>query len=62
MRRYGDVGIFGKKSNDHIINVLPSGSERPQFVELTEDRPLLLLSVYLHCKGSMDRYLAFADY
>ena len=30
-------------------------------MELKADRPLLILSVHLPCKGSRDNYLEFAD-
>ena len=62
-RGYGGVVVLWRKGIDHIINDLPDGGERIQYVELKADRPLLILSVYLPCKGSTYayNYLEFTD-
>ena len=64
-RGYGGVGILWKQSLDNRVNVLPDGNERIQCVELTtNERPLLIVSVYLPSKGrssNIDEYRECVD-
>ena len=51
---YGEVGVLWKKNIDHLITVLPEGGKRIQCVLLKADRPMLIVSVFMPCKGVTD--------
>ena len=50
-RGYGGVGILWKKQIDHRIRTCQDGGNRIQCVEVKENSPLLLISVYMPCRG-----------
>ena len=61
-RGYGGVGILWNNSLDSQITVLPDGGNRVQCVELkTKHKPLLLISVYLPCRGKSTTSDEFKD-
>jgi exonuclease III len=61
-RGYGGTGILWKKELDHLINVIDIGNERIQCVEFTgSSRKLLLVSVYMPCKGPQNHVLEFQE-
>ena len=60
-RGYGDVGILWKKEIDHLISVLPDGGNRLQCVTVKAKKPILLVSVYMPCKGVTDKYGCFLE-
>ena len=61
-RGYGGVGVLWKKKQiDHLIRVCQEGGNRIQCVELKGDNPLLLISVYMPCRGLTDNLEDFND-
>ena len=50
-RGYGGTAVLWKRGIDHLIVVLPDGGNRIQCVELRGAESLLLISVYMPCKG-----------
>ena len=50
-RGYGGTTVFWKRGIDHLIVVLPDGGNRIRCVELRGAEPLLIISVYMPCKG-----------
>lgn len=60
-RGYGGVAVLWKDNIDHLINKLPEGGNRIQCVELATDEPLLLISVYMPCKGLRENVDEFQD-
>jgi hypothetical protein len=58
----GFTGIFWKKELDHLINVIDIGNERIQCVEfMGSSRKLLIVSVYMPCKGPQNHVLEFQE-
>jgi exonuclease III len=51
-RGHGGVAIMWKKTLDNFITPLTIGNERIQCVELSGKKNVILISVYLPCKGS----------
>lgn len=61
-RGYGGVGILWRKTLDHIVKVIPLGGERIQCVELiVGPKPILVMSVYMPCKGHCENVVEFID-
>ena len=60
-RGYGGVGILWKKQIDHLIRICHEGGNRIQCVELKGQRPMLLVSVYMPCRGINDNLEDFND-
>ncbi|CAG2239127.1 unnamed protein product [Mytilus edulis] len=60
-RGYGGTAILWKKHLDSIISPLTIGNERIQGIEVTSDPNLIILSVYLPCKGSSQHLSDFQD-
>ncbi|MCG7879544.1 MAG: reverse transcriptase family protein [Candidatus Thiodiazotropha taylori] len=60
-RGYGGVGVLWKKDIDHLIQVKPDGGNRIQCIELKGQTPLLVISVYMPCKGLTDNVEDFND-
>ena len=50
-RGYGGTAVLWKRGIDHLCVVLPDGGNRIQCVELRGMEPLLIISVYMPCKG-----------
>ena len=50
-RGYGGVAILWSKELDHLVVKLPDGGNRIQCIALHGKKPLLLVSVYMPCKG-----------
>ena len=53
-RGYGGTAIMWKHEIDHLIHVLQDGGNRIQCAELRGENPLLLISVYMPCRGLSD--------
>jgi exonuclease III len=55
-REYGGVAIIWRENIDHLIKILPDGTERIQCVEINSnnDTKFVVASVYLPSKGSHD--------
>ena len=60
-RGYGGIGILWKKDIDQIVTELPDGGNRIQCVSIRAQKPILLISTYMPCKGVNDNYEAFLD-
>jgi exonuclease III len=62
-RGYGGVAIIWRENIDHLIKILPDGTERIQCVEINSnnDTKFLVASVYLLSKGSHDYVDEFYD-
>lgn len=60
-RGYDGVGILWKKDIDHLVTVLPDGGSRIQYVLIRTQKPILLISVYMPCKGISDNHEAFSE-
>lgn len=61
-RGYGGVGVLWHRKIDHLVKPIEVGSERIQCVELTVQLvPILLVSVYMPCRGSSDNSMEFTD-
>ena len=60
-RGYGGVAVLWKKDIDHLATKLPDGSNRIQCVEFACQDPLILISVYMPCKGLRDNVEDFKD-
>jgi hypothetical protein len=62
-REYGGVAIIWRENIDHLIKILPDGTERIQCVEINSnnDTKFLVASVYLPSKGSHDYVDEFYD-
>ncbi|CAG2231328.1 unnamed protein product [Mytilus edulis] len=58
-RGYGGTGILWRKDLDNFINPLDIGNDRICCVELLGSSKLLLVSVYLPCKGTPSDSLEF---
>ena len=50
-RGYGGVGILWKKDIDHLVTIVPDGGNRIQCITIRAEKPVLLVSVYMPCKG-----------
>ena len=50
-RGYGGVAVLWKKNISHLVSPIPDGGNRIQGIEIAGDKPTLLLSVYMPCKG-----------
>ena len=60
-RGYGGIGILWKKHIDHFVTELPDGGNRIQCVFIRAQKPTLLISTYMPCKGVNDNYKACQD-
>ncbi|MES9884980.1 MAG: reverse transcriptase family protein [Sedimenticola sp.] len=60
-RGYGGVGVLWKKDIEHLVTVIPEGGNRIQCIEVNGEEPMLLISVYLPCRGVKDNYDDFCD-
>jgi hypothetical protein len=62
-RAYGGVAIIWSENIDHLIKILPDGTERIQCIEINSniDTTFLVASVYLLSKGSHDYVDEFFD-
>jgi ribosomal protein L44E len=64
-RGYGDVAVIWKKEIHHLIKPCKDGNERIQCIEFKDNnqRPLLIVSVYLPTKGchDLDEYIDSID-
>lgn len=60
-RGYGGTAILWRKDIDHMVSVLPDGSNRIQCVEITCQNTVLAVSVYMPCRGLRDNVEEFAD-
>ena len=60
-RGYGGVGILWKRNIDRLVSVVPDGGNRIQCISIRAEKPILLVSIYMPCKGVSDNHEAFAD-
>ena len=60
-RVYCGTAVLWKRSIDHLIVTLPDGGNRIQCVEVKGSEPLLLVSVYMPCKGLQECVESFED-
>ncbi|XP_063420597.1 uncharacterized protein LOC134705810 [Mytilus trossulus] len=60
-RGYGGTAILWKKELDTLITPLTIGNERIQGIEISGEPNLIILSVYLPCKGTSDHIDEFQD-
>ncbi|VDI31296.1 Hypothetical predicted protein [Mytilus galloprovincialis] len=60
-RGHGSVAIMWKKQLDSYITQLPDGNDCIQCIEFSGAEPLLIISVYLPCKGSSDSNEEFQE-
>ena len=60
-RGYGGVAVLWKKSIGHLVTPIPDGGNRIQGVEIAGDKPTLLLSVYMPCRGIKDNIEDYED-
>lgn len=61
-RGYGGAAILWKKEIDHLVTKVPDGGNRIQCIEIsTTHKPLLLVSVYMPCKGLKGNVEEFTD-
>ena len=60
-RGYGGTAIVWKKQLDSLITPLKVVSERIQGIEVEGGRSLIILSVYMPCKGTLNHVLEFND-
>ena len=60
-RGYGGTAILWQKEIDHLISPITDGGNRIQCVELQGKRPILIISVYMPCRGLKDNIEDFED-
>ncbi|MCG8033052.1 MAG: endonuclease/exonuclease/phosphatase family protein, partial [Candidatus Thiodiazotropha taylori] len=60
-RGYGGTAVLWRKELDHLVTKLPDGGNRIQCIEIACEKPLILVSVYMPCKGLKDNSEEFAD-
>ncbi|CAG2253628.1 unnamed protein product [Mytilus edulis] len=60
-RGYGGTAILWKKNLDSIVTPLSIGNNRIQCIEINGDPNLLVISVYLPCKGSTNSQTEFQE-
>lgn len=60
-RGYGGTAVLWKREIDHLIKSLPDGGNRIQCVELKGQECLLIISIYMPCKGLSDNIEDFMD-
>ena len=61
-RRYGGVAVLWKREMDSFIRSIPDGNQRIQCIELSLEKPLLLVCVYMPTKQyGLDEYLDCFD-
>ena len=60
-RGYGGVGILWKKDIDHLVTIVPNSGNRIQCITIRAEKPVLLVSVYMPCRGVTDNFEAFSD-
>ena len=58
---YGGTAILWKKEIDHHVKAIPDGGNRIQCVQIKGTEPLLLISVYMPCKGIADNSTDFIE-
>ena len=60
-RGYGGVAALWRKSIDHLIKAIPDGANRIQCLEVQAKSQILIVSVYMPCKGLRDNSDEFED-
>ena len=60
-RGYGGTAVLWQKKIDHLITPITDGGNRIQCVELQGKKPILLISVYMPCRGLRDNIDDFVD-
>ncbi|CAG2216627.1 unnamed protein product [Mytilus edulis] len=60
-RGYGGTAILWKKNLDSIVTPLSIGNNRIQCIEINGDPNLIVISVYLPCKGSTNSQTEFQE-
>lgn len=60
-RGYGGTAIMWKKEIDSIVTPLTVGNDRIQAIEIIGNPNLLIISIYMPCKGSTDHNAVFME-
>ncbi|MCG8032572.1 MAG: reverse transcriptase family protein, partial [Candidatus Thiodiazotropha taylori] len=60
-RGYGGTGILWSRDLDHLVTMFPDGGNRIQCIQLRTKMPLLLVSVYMPCRGLTDNLEDYLD-
>ena len=60
-RGYGGVAVLWKKRISHLVSPIPDGGNRLQGIKVAGVKPVLLLSVYMPCRGIKDNIEEFED-
>ena len=60
-RGFGGTAILWQKKIDHLITSITDGGNRIQCVELQGKQPILIISVYMPCRGLRDNIDEFED-
>lgn len=60
-RGYGGTAILWRKSIDHLVTSLPDGCNRIQCIEIAGQFPIILVSIYMPCKGLRENVEEFTE-
>ena len=60
-RGYGGTAILWQSNMDHLVTRLSDGGNRIQCIEVSSQDPLLLVSVYMPCRGLRENVDEFQD-
>ena len=60
-RGYGGTAILWQANIDHLVTRLSDGGNRIQCIEVSSQDPLLLVSVYMPCRGLRENVDEFQD-
>ena len=60
-RGYGGVAVLWRKEIDHLVQDLPDGGNRIKCIEIKGNVPILVVSVYMPCRGLKENVEDFAD-
>ncbi|MCG7866407.1 MAG: hypothetical protein JAY74_08520, partial [Candidatus Thiodiazotropha taylori] len=60
-RGYGGTAVLWRDSIDHLVTKLPDGGNRIQCIEVSSRNPLLIVSVYMPCRGLRENVDEFHD-
>ena len=60
-RGYGGTAVLKKTQIDHLTTALSDSGSRIHCVEVKGKRPLLVLSVFMPCKGIEDNTVEYTE-
>ena len=58
---YGSTAVLWAPEIDNLVQPLPDGGSRMQCVQVNSGAPLLLISVYMPCRGLSDNVEGYVD-